>query len=86
MEWRDWSDEQREKDNHGRPKFSSPVTPNSLPASNLGAISERLADLIGNDIGAATANEIERRTDFVDQCFEKIDERPSCVVDRRRPT
>ncbi|CAF1124966.1 unnamed protein product [Adineta ricciae] len=46
--WRDLSNDKREQYNHGVVKFYSPVTQNYLPASNLGAITERLDDLIRN--------------------------------------
>jgi len=49
--WRNLSDDKREQYNHGVVKFYSPVTQNYLPASNLGAITERLDDLIRNYIG-----------------------------------
>ncbi|CAF1185064.1 unnamed protein product [Adineta steineri] len=46
--WRDLPDDKREQYNHGVVKFYSPITQNYLPASNLGAITERLDDLIRN--------------------------------------
>ncbi|CAF2377810.1 unnamed protein product [Rotaria sp. Silwood2] len=43
-----YSHDKREQYNHGVVKFYSPVTQDDLPASNLGAITERLDDLIRN--------------------------------------
>ncbi|CAF4405701.1 unnamed protein product, partial [Rotaria sordida] len=40
------SDDKRQQYNYSLVKFYSPVTQNYLPASNLGAITERLDDLI----------------------------------------
>jgi DNA-directed RNA polymerase I subunit RPA1 len=67
--WRDLSDDKREQYNHGVVKFYSPVTQNYLPASNLGAITERLDDLIRNYInteGKLDQTKMDKRT------FEKM--------------
>jgi hypothetical protein len=67
--WRNLSDDKREQYNHGVVKFYSPVTQNYLPASNLGAITERLDDLIRNYIsinGKLDQTKMDKRT------FEKM--------------
>ncbi|CAF3055546.1 unnamed protein product, partial [Rotaria sp. Silwood2] len=67
--WRDLSDDKRQQYNHGVVKFYSPVTQNYLPASNLGAITERLDDLIRNYItthGKLDQTNMDKRT------FEKM--------------
>ena len=67
--WRDLSDDKREQYNHGVVKFYSPVTQNYSPASNLGAITERLDDLIRGYIethGKLDRTKMDKRT------FEKM--------------
>lgn len=67
--WRDLSDDKREQYNHGVVKFYSPVTQNYSPASNLGAITERLDDLIRNYIG--TQGKLDQ-TKMDKRTFEKM--------------
>jgi DNA-directed RNA polymerase I subunit RPA1 len=67
--WRDLSEDKREQYNHGVVKFYSPVTQNYLPASNLGAITERLDDLIRNYIGVHGKLD---QTKMDKQTFEKM--------------
>ncbi|CAF2409093.1 unnamed protein product [Rotaria sp. Silwood2] len=67
--WRNLSDDKRQQYNYGVVKFYSPVTQNYLPASNLGAITERLDDLIRNYItthGKLDQTNMDKRT------FEKM--------------
>jgi len=68
--WRDLSDDKHEQYNHGIVKFYSPVTQNYFAASNLGAITEHLDDLIRNYItinGKVDQTKMDKRT------FEKND-------------
>ena len=67
--WRDLSEDKREHYNHGVVKFYSPVTQNYLPSSHLGAITERLDDLIRNYI--STAGKLDR-TNMDKRAFEKM--------------
>ncbi|CAF2998880.1 unnamed protein product, partial [Rotaria sp. Silwood2] len=67
--WRDLSDDKREQYNHGVVKFYSPVTENYLSASILGAITERLDDLIRNYI---TAHGKLDQTKMDTRTFEKM--------------
>lgn len=67
--WRNLSDDKREQYNHGVVKFYSPVTQNYLPASNLGAITERLDDLIRNYM--STHGKLDR-TKMDKRTFEKM--------------
>jgi len=67
--WRNLSNDKREQYNHGVVKFYSPVTQNYSPASNLGAITERLDDLIRNYIG--TNGKLDR-TKMDKKTFEKM--------------
>ena len=67
--WRDLPDDKREQYNHGVVKFYSPVTQNYLPASNLGAITERLDDLIRSYI---TSHGKLDRTSMDKRTFEKM--------------
>ena len=67
--WRALSDDKREQYNHGVVKFYSPVTQNYSPASNLGAITERLDDLIRNYI--STKGKLDR-TKMDKRTFEKM--------------
>ena len=67
--WRDLPDEKREQYNHGVVKFYSPVTQNYLPSSNLGAITERLDDLIRGYIN--THGKLDR-TSMDKRTFEKM--------------
>ncbi|CAF4440120.1 unnamed protein product [Rotaria sp. Silwood2] len=67
--WRDSSDNKREQYNHDVIKFYSPVTQNYLPPSNLGAITERLDDLIRNYI---TAHGKLDQTKMDTRTFEKM--------------
>ena len=67
--WKNLSDDKRQQYTHGAVKFYSPVTQNYLPASNLGAITERLDDLIRNYItthGKLDKTNMDKRT------FEKM--------------
>ena len=57
---RDLTHNEREQDKHRMGKFYSPVTHNDLPSSNLGAITERLDELIGGDININTHGKLER--------------------------
>lgn len=65
----DWPDDKREQYNHGVVNFYSPVTQNYLPASNLGAITERVDDLIRSYIN--THDKLER-TSMGKRRFEKM--------------
>ncbi|CAF4022192.1 unnamed protein product, partial [Rotaria sordida] len=67
--WRNLSDDKRQQYNHGVVKFYSPVTQNYLPASNLGAITERLDDLIRNYI--TTHGKLDQ-TNMDKRIFEKM--------------
>jgi DNA-directed RNA polymerase I subunit RPA1 len=67
--WRNLSEHKREKYNHGVVKFHSLVTQNYLPASNLGAITERLDDLIRSYI--TTHGKLDR-TKMNKRLFEKM--------------
>ncbi|CAF4394708.1 unnamed protein product [Rotaria sp. Silwood2] len=67
--WRDSSDDKREQYNHDVVKFYSPVTQNYLPPSNLGAITERLDDLIRSYI---TAHGKLDQTKMDTRTFEKM--------------
>ncbi|CAF2125894.1 unnamed protein product [Rotaria magnacalcarata] len=67
--WRNLSDDKRQQYNHGVVKFYSPVTQNYLPASNLGAITERLDDLIRSYIN--TQGKLDR-TNMDKRLFEKM--------------
>ncbi|CAF4371266.1 unnamed protein product, partial [Rotaria sordida] len=63
------SDDKRQQYNYSLVKFYSPVTQNYLPASNLGAITERLDDLIRNYI---TTHEKLDQTNMDKRTFEKM--------------